>query len=154
MIEGIIALILLFVGIVACIIWSANTAIKWQRIFTEIFACLGVLALCTIIGCTAPLPERDTADGETYKTPLEVVQNDEAIVPTEQQLENANRKIEIAKAEAEAKRVAAEGEAEANRILAESITPDILLKMLIEKWNGELPTDVSIGKVEDDGADT
>lgn len=154
MIEAILALFLLFIGIVACIIWSANTAIKWQRIFTEIFACLGVLALCTIIGCTAPLPECDTADGATYKTPLEVVQNDEAIVPTEQQLENANRKIEIAKAEAEAKRIAAEGEAEANRIIAESITPDILLKMLIEKWNGELPTDVSIGKVEDNGADT
>lgn len=154
MIEVIIALTALFVGITICIIWSSNTTIRWQRILTEIFACLGVLALCTIIGCTAPLLERDTADGSTYETPLEVVQNDEAIVPTEQQLENANRKIDIAKAEAEAKRIAAEGEAEANRIIAEFITPNILLKMLIEKWNGELPTDVSIGKVEDDGTDT
>lgn len=154
MIEVIIALTALFVGITICIIWSSNTTIRWQRILTEIFACAGVFALCTIMGCTAILPERDTADGATYKTPLEVVHNDEAIVPTEQQLENANRQIDIAKAEAEAKRIAAEGEAEANRIIAESITPDILLKMLIEKWNGELPTDVSIGKVEDDGADT
>lgn len=154
MIEVIIALTALFVGITICIIWSSNTTIRWQRILTEIFACLGVFALCTIMGCTAILPERDTADGATYETPLEVIENETSIVPTEQQLEIANRKIDIAKAEAEAKRIAAEGEAEANRILAESITPDILLKMLIEKWNGELPTDVSIGKVEDNGTDT
>ena len=68
MIEVIIALILLFVGIVACIIWSANTAIKWQRIFTEIFACVGVLALCTIVGCGAMLPERDTAEAAKIET--------------------------------------------------------------------------------------
>lgn len=154
MIEVIIALTALFVGITICIIWSSNTTIRWQRILTEIFACVGVFALCTIMGCTAILPESDKADSSTYETPLEVIENETSIVPTEQQLEIANRKIEIAKAEAEAKRIAAEGEAEANRILAESITPDILLKMLIEKWNGELPTDVSIGKVDNNGADT
>lgn len=154
MIEGIIALILLFVGIITCIIWSANTHIKWQRITTEILACVGVLALCILIGCAATLPERETADGATYETPLEVVQNETSIVPTEQQLEIANLKIDIAKAEAEAKRIVAEGEAEANRIIAESITPDILLKMLIEKWNGELPAEVSIRKVDGNGPDT
>lgn len=146
--------ILLGLGCIGCVIWSNITKSKKLEIILTTISVACLVFFFVVIGFTATLPERDTADGATYKTPLEVVQNDKAIVPTEQQLENANRKIEIAKAEAEAKRIAAEGEAEANRILAESITPDILLKMLIEKWNGELPTDVSIGKVEDDGADT
>lgn len=150
----IITEILLGLGCIGCVIWSNITKSKTLEIILTTISVACLVFFFVVIGFTATLPERDTADCATYKTPLEVVQNDKAIVPTEQQLENANRKIEIAKAEAEAKRIAAEGEAEANRILAESITPDILLKMLIEKWNGELPTDVSIGKVEDDGADT
>lgn len=150
----IITELLLGLGCIGCIIWSNLAKSKSLEIILMTISAMCAVFFFVVIGFVAALPERDTADGATYKTPLEVVQNDEAIVPTEQQLENANRKIEIAKAEAEAKRIAAEGEAEANRIIAESITPDILLKMLIEKWNGELPTDVSIGKVEDNGTDT
>lgn len=150
----IITELLLGLGCIGCVIWSNITKSKTLETISTTIAFMCLAFFFIVIGFIVALPECDTADGATYETPLEVVQNDEAIVPTEQQLENANRKIEIAKAEAEAKRIAAEGEAEANRIIAESITPDILLKMLIEKWNGELPTDVSIGKVEDDGADT
>lgn len=66
------------------------------------------------------------------------------------ELKKAQAKIEIAKAEAEAKKVAAEAEAEANRIIAASITPEILDKIMAEKWNGELPdvvagTDTNMG---------
>ena len=55
------------------------------------------------------------------------------------ELKKAQAKIEIAKAEAEAKKVAAEAEAEANRIIAESLTSEILEKILADKWDGKLP---------------
>ena len=118
MIEGIITLILLSVGIVACIIWSANTTIKWQRIATEIFACVGVLALCTIIGCTATLPERDTAGAA---------------------------KIEVSEGEQEQQLEIVPVDTSANiTVTTESITPEQLIKMFIEKWNGELPDTITV----------
>lgn len=48
---------------------------------------------------------------------------------------------EVRVAEAEAKKVlvAAQAEAEANKLKQQALTPQILEKMLIEKWNGELP---------------
>lgn len=53
--------------------------------------------------------------------------------------------IEIAKAQAEAKKIAADGEAEANRIVSESLTKDILDKMLVESWDGKMPSVVGNG---------
>lgn len=49
---------------------------------------------------------------------------------------------EVIKAEAEAKKmlIAAKAEKEANELKSQSLTPAILQKMWIEKWNGELPT--------------
>ena len=38
-----------------------------------------------------------------------------------------------------AKKIAAEGEAAANKILTDSITDELLEKILAERWNGELP---------------
>lgn len=57
----------------------------------------------------------------------------------EAQLKKAQAEIEIAKAEAEAKKIIAEGEAEANRIITNSITDELLEKIMAERWNGELP---------------
>lgn len=57
-------------------------------------------------------------------------------------LKEAEAEIEIAKAKAEALKIAAEAEAEANRIITESITPELLDKIIAEKWNGELPDTV------------
>lgn len=47
----------------------------------------------------------------------------------------------LAKAEAEAKAqiIAAQAEAEANKILTESITPELLEKIMSERWDGKLP---------------
>ena len=59
------------------------------------------------------------------------------------ELKKAQAKVEIAKAEAEAKKVAAEAEAEANRIIAESLTEEILDKIIADKWDGKLPTVVA-----------
>lgn len=54
-------------------------------------------------------------------------------------LKEAQAQKEIAEAEAEALKVKAEAEAEANRIITESITPELLDKILAENWNGQLP---------------
>jgi regulator of protease activity HflC (stomatin/prohibitin superfamily) len=44
-----------------------------------------------------------------------------------------------AEGEAEAKRISAEAEAEANRKIAESLTPELIEKIKIEQWNGDVP---------------
>ena len=63
-------------------------------------------------------------------------------------LKQAQAEKAIAEAEAEALKVKAEAEATANRILAESITPELLDKILAENWDGKLP-DTYVG----DGSD-
>lgn len=52
-----------------------------------------------------------------------------------------NNKVTISKAEADAqaKIMAAEAEAEANAKIAESLTPTLVEKMKVEKWNGSVP---------------
>ena len=52
---------------------------------------------------------------------------------------NAKIKIAEAKGEAEAKRIYAEAEANANEIVARSLTPNLIKKLWIEKWDGTLP---------------
>lgn len=64
------------------------------------------------------------------------------------ELKKAQAQKAIAEAEAEAIKVKAEAEAEANRIIAESITPELLEKILAENWDGKLP-DTYVG----DGSD-
>lgn len=44
-----------------------------------------------------------------------------------------------AQGEADAKKIAAEAEAQANRKIAESLTPELIEKQKIEKWNGDVP---------------
>ena len=63
-------------------------------------------------------------------------------------LKEAQAQKAIAEAEAEAIKVKAEAEAEANRIIAASITPELLEKILAENWDGKLP-DTYVG----DGSD-
>lgn len=52
-----------------------------------------------------------------------------------------NNKVIISKAEAEAEaqRIAAEAEADANKKIAESLTPELIEKQKIEKWDGNVP---------------
>lgn len=45
-----------------------------------------------------------------------------------------------AEAEAEVLRIAAEAEAEANQKIARSLTPELIQKLMYERWNGQLPT--------------
>ena len=51
-----------------------------------------------------------------------------------------------AKAQAEAKKIAAEAEAEANKTVASSITDKIIEKLFYEKWDGKLPTVMGDGE--------
>lgn len=55
------------------------------------------------------------------------------------ELKQAQAQIDIEKAKAEAIKIAAEAEAEANRIISESVTPELLDKILAENWDGALP---------------
>ena len=52
----------------------------------------------------------------------------------------AEKAIVEAEAKAEATRIAAEAEADANAQIAASLTPELIEKIMYEKWNGELPT--------------
>jgi len=66
-----------------------------------------------------------------------------AIIEAEKNRETAAIQAEQAKikaeGEAEALRIAAEAEAEANRRIAESLTPELIRKIMYEQWNGQLP---------------
>lgn len=50
-----------------------------------------------------------------------------------------DNEVLVAKAEAEKALVKAKAEAEANKLREQALTPAILQKMLIEKWDGKLP---------------
>lgn len=67
-----------------------------------------------------------------------------ALIEAEREKEVAEVKAEQARikaqGEADAQKIAAEGEAEANRRIAESLTPELIEKMKIEQWNGNVPT--------------
>lgn len=63
----------------------------------------------------------------------------QAEAEAEARLKEAEAQIEIAKAKAEALMIEAEAEAEANRIISESITDELLDKIIAESWDGKLP---------------
>lgn len=56
-----------------------------------------------------------------------------------QDAQRAENEVLVAEANAKKLIVAAEAEAEANRLKQQALTPQILEKMWIEKWNGVLP---------------
>ena len=66
-----------------------------------------------------------------------------ALIAAEQEKEKATiyaEQLKIkAEGEAEAKRIAADAEAEANQKIAASLTPELLEKKKLEKWNGSVP---------------
>lgn len=66
-----------------------------------------------------------------------------ALVEAQKNKETAEIQAEQARikaqGEADAKRIEAEAEAEANRKIAESLTPELIEKIKLEKWNGNVP---------------
>ena len=59
----------------------------------------------------------------------------------------AEQKVIKANADAEAIKIKAEAEAEANKAIAESLTPELIQKALIERWKGEVPKYTSDGQI-------
>lgn len=57
-----------------------------------------------------------------------------------QRAQQAQNEVAVAEANAKKLLVAAQAEAEANRLKQQALTPQILEKMWIEKWDGKLPT--------------
>ena len=66
-----------------------------------------------------------------------------ALIAAEQEKEKASIKAEqdriAAEGQAEAIRIKAEAEAQANKEIAESLTPELIQKQKIDKWNGDVP---------------
>jgi regulator of protease activity HflC (stomatin/prohibitin superfamily) len=56
-----------------------------------------------------------------------------------QEAQKAQNEVAVAEAQAKKLLVAANAEAEANRLKQQALTPQILEKMWIEKWDGKLP---------------
>jgi len=81
-----------------------------------------------------------------------------AIIAAEQEKEVAAIAAEKARikaeGDAEAIRIKAEAEAEANKKIAESLTPELIEKLKIDKWNGDVPkvtgSESSIIKIDEE----
>lgn len=57
----------------------------------------------------------------------------------QQQIKKAEYEVQTAKRKAEAAIARADGDAQAQRLQQQTLTPDLLQKMAIEKWKGEFP---------------
>lgn len=79
--------------------------------------------------------ELELANIEAKTAKVQADKNKEvALIAAEQEKEKAAIQAEQAKIDAEGK-----AEAEANRKIAESLTPELIEKQKIDKWNGEVP---------------
>ena len=63
-----------------------------------------------------------------------------AKIEAETALIQAEKDKQVAQIEAERLLISANAEAEANRVIADSLTPEFIEKMQIEKWDGSYPT--------------
>lgn len=64
----------------------------------------------------------------------------EAVQIANQRVAQARQELETTKVQAEKDVTAARGQAEAQRLQQQTLTPELLQKMAIEKWDGKLPT--------------
>lgn len=88
--------------------------------------------------------EQELANIEAKTAKIQADKDKEiALIAAEQEKEKAEIEAERAKiaaeGRAEAKRISADAEAEANRKIAESLTPELIEKLRIDKWNGDVP---------------
>lgn len=64
----------------------------------------------------------------------------ESVQVANQNVAKARQELETTKVEAEKSIAAANGQAEAQRLQQQTLTPELLQKYAIDKWNGALPT--------------
>ena len=105
---------------------SSDAQAQIQEVFAKDVEKLGFV----IEGLTLGVPK---ADESTQASINERVK-------ASQQLEAKNTQIETAKKEAERLKIEAQGIAEYNKIISQSLTPALIEKQMIEKWNGVTPT--------------
>ena len=105
---------------------SSEAQAEIQEVFASDVEKLGFV----IEGLTLGVPQ---ADEKTQQAIDERVK-------ASQELERKKTELEIAKAEAERLKVEAEGISKANQIISQSLTPALIQKQTVEKWNGTLPT--------------
>ena len=63
-----------------------------------------------------------------------------------QEAQKAENEVKVAEAQARKLVVAAEAEAEANRLRTQALTPAVLQKAWIDKWDGSVPAVMSNGQ--------
>lgn len=81
--------------------------------------------------------------GLTY--PSTIVEAVNAKNKTEQEALKALNELKVAEAKAQKLLVEARAEKEANELKAQALTPQILQKLWVEKWNGTVPTVITSG---------
>ena len=79
------------------------------------------------------------------KYPQTIVEAVNAKNKAVQEAQKAENEVKVAEAQARKLVVAAEAEAEANRLRQQALTPAILQKLWIEKWDGTVPTVMTSG---------
>ena len=87
--------------------------------------------------------ELELANIEAKTAKVQADKDKEVALIAAEEKEKASIQAEQAKIDAEGKaeaiKIKAEAEAEANRKIAESLTPELIEKQKIDKWNGEVP---------------
>ncbi|HZG72918.1 MAG TPA: prohibitin family protein [Chondromyces sp.] len=104
---------------------SSEAAVNVQNIFAEDIGKLGF----TVDNLTLGVPKPDESTQAAINKRVEAAQ----------ELERKQIELQIAKAEAEKKKIEAQGIAEYNEIIRKSISPEVIQNKWIEKWDGQMP---------------
>ncbi|WP_257351269.1 prohibitin family protein [Pseudalkalibacillus decolorationis] len=112
---------------------SAAAGMDVQKVFSEDVGDLGFI----IDDLTLGVPKPDKATQEAIN----------ARVTASQELERKQTELKIAEAEAEKKRIEAKATADYNKIIRESMTPEVIQYMWIQKWDGQMPKATGTGNL-------
>lgn len=104
---------------------SSEAAVNVQTLFSEDIKDLGFVVDNMTLG--VPKPDESTQAAINKR------------VEAAQELERKQIELKIAEAEAQKKKIEAQGIADYNQIIKESISPEVIQKEWIEKWDGVMP---------------
>ncbi len=112
---------------------SASAGLEVQKVFSEDVGDLGFI----IDDLTLGVPKPDESTQEAI----------DARVKASQELERKQTELKIAEAEAEKKRIEAKAISDYNNIINESMTPEVIQYMWIQKWDGKMPKATGTGNL-------
>lgn len=104
---------------------SSEAAVDVQKIFSDDIGKIGFV----VDNLTLGVPKPDASTQAAIDKRVEAAQ----------ELERKQIELNIAKAEAEKKRIEAQGIANYNEIIKKSISPQVIQNKWIEKWDGKMP---------------